>query len=104
MVSQKILKDKIIETTNIPVTIPDYGETYELDDRTNIVSKVDRFDKPKYLRLEVIDRLATLKEEIEDMEEMIKSDMFDEDKKDEEIEEINRRIKELEQQIVKIIS
>lgn len=101
---QKILKDKILETTDIPVTIPDYGETYELDDRINVVSKVDRFDQPKYLRLEVLDRLATLKEEIEDMEEMIKNDMFDEDKKDEEIEEINRRIKELEQQIVKIIS
>ena len=101
---QKILKDKILETTDIPVTIPDYGETYELDDRINVVSKVERFNKPKYLRLEVIDRLATLKEEIEDMEEMVKSDMFDEDKKDEEIEEINRRIKELEQQIVKIIS
>lgn len=101
---QKILKDKILETTKIPVTIPDYGETYDLDDRINIVSKVYRFDKPKYLRLEVIDRLETLKEEIEDMEEYVKEDIFDEDKKDEEIAEINRKIKELEQQIVKIIS
>ncbi len=101
---QKILKDKIVETTNIPVTIPDYGETYKLDDRINVISKVDRFERPKYLRLEVIDRLATLKEEIEDMEDMIKDDIGNEDKNDEEIEEINRRIKELEQQIVKIIS
>lgn len=101
---QKILKDKILETANIPVTIPDYGETYELDNNINIVSKVDRFEKPRYLRLEVIDRLATLKEEIEDMEEMIKDDMFNTDKNDEEIQEINERIKELERQIVKIIS
>ncbi|MBO5413252.1 MAG: MBL fold metallo-hydrolase [Clostridia bacterium] len=101
---QKILKDKILETANIPVTIPDYGETYELDDNINIVSKIDRFEKPRYLRLEVIDRLATLREEIEDMEEMIKDDMFNEDKNDEEIQEINERIKELERQIVKIIS
>ena len=69
-----------------------------------MVGKVDRFEKERYLRLEVIDRLATLKEEIEDMEEMIKDDIFDADKKDEEIEEINNRIKELEKQIVKIIS
>ena len=101
---QKILKDKILETANIPVTIPDYGETYELDENINIISKVDRFEKPRYLRLEVIDRLATLKEEIEDMEEMIKDDMFNTDKNDEEIQEINERIKELERQIVKIIS
>ena len=52
----------------------------------------------------VIDRLSTLKEELEDMSSMIKDDIFDEDKKDEEIMAINEKIKELEQQIVKTIS
>ena len=51
-----------------------------------------------------MDRLSTLKEELEDMSKMIKEDISDEDKKDEEIAEINNKIKELEQQIVKIIS
>ena len=101
---QKVLKEKIIETTNIPVTIPDYGEKYELDENIRMVSKVDMFEKPKYLRLEIIDRLETLKEEIEEMEEIVKDDIFNEDTSDEEIEEIRNRIKELEQQIVKIIS
>lgn len=101
---QKVLKGKILETTDIPVTIPDYGETYELDERINVVAKVDRFDKPRYIKLEVIDRLANLKEEIEEMQEIIKNDMFNTDKNDEEINEINERIKELERQIVKIIS
>ena len=101
---QKILKDKIVETTNIPVTIPDYGDNYKLDDKISIESKLDIADKNKYLRLEVIDRLSTLKEELEDMSIMIKEDIVDEDKKDEEIAAINDKIKELEQQIVKIIS
>ena len=101
---QKVLKEKILETAEIPVTIPDYGETYELDENTNIIAKVDRFNKPRYLKLEVIDRLANLKEEIEEMQEIIKDDMFNTDKNDEEIQEINERIKELERQIVKIIS
>ena len=101
---QKVLKEKIIDTTDIPVTIPDFGETYELDENSKMVSKVEMFEKPKYLRLEVIDRLETLKEEIEEMEEIIKDDIFNEDKSDEEIEEIRNRIKELEQQIVRIIS
>lgn len=101
---QKILKDKIIETTNIPVTIPDYGDNYKLDDKISIESKLDTEAKNKYLRLEVIDRLTTLKEELEDMSVMIKEDIVDEDKKDEEISAINDKIKELEQQIVKIIS
>ena len=102
--AQDILKDKILETTNIPVTIPDYGETYELNEKINFVSKVEMFEKPKYLRLEVIDRLKTLKEEIEDMEEIVKEDVLNETKDDKEIEEINKKIKELEKQIVKIIS
>ena len=51
-----------------------------------------------------MDRLSTLKEELEDMSSMIKDDIFDEDKKDEEIMAINEKIKELEQQIVKTIS
>ena len=101
---QKILKEKIEETTKIPVTIPDYGDTYKLDDRISIESKLDLKEKNKYIRLEVIDRLVTLKEELEDMYAMIKEDITDEDKEDEEIIEINEKIKELEQQIVKTIS
>ncbi len=98
------LKGKILETTEIPVTIPDYGENYELKDRISVVSKVDRYDKHRFIRLEIIDRLATLKEELEEMGDIIKEDIFDEDKKDEDIVAINDKIKELEQQIVKIIS
>ena len=101
---QKILKDKILETTDIPVTIPEYGENYKLDDKISIESRIDIANKNRYLRLEVIDRLSTLKEELEDMAAMVKDDIFDEDKKDEEIAAINNKIKELEQQIVKIIS
>ena len=101
---QKILKDKILETTDIPVTIPEYGEKYKLDDKISIESRVDIANKNRYIRLEVIDRLSTLKEELEDMAQMVKDDIFDEDKKDEEIAAINNKIKELEQQIVKIIS
>ena len=101
---QKVLKDKIIETTQIPVTIPDYGEQYDLDDTIRVVSKLDADYKYRFLRLEVIDRLATLKEELDEMSDIIKEDIFDEDTQDVQIEAINAKIKELEQQIVRIIS
>lgn len=101
---QIILKNKILETTKIPVTIPDYGENYNLDEQIKIVSKLETTDKYRFLRLEVIDRLSTLKEELEEMLDIIREDIFDEDKKDEEILEINNKIKELEQQIVRVIS
>ncbi len=101
---QKVLKEKLVETTNIPVTIPDYGENYDLDETIRVVSKVTDDTKYRFLRLEVIDRLSTLKEELDEMSDIIKEDIFDEDKQDEEIVEINNKIKELEQQIVKVIS
>lgn len=101
---QKVLKQKILETIDIPVTIPDYGENYKLDDNIKVVSKLEAQEKYRFLRLEVVDRLATLKEELEEMSDIIKEDIFDEDTQDEQIIEINTKIKELEQQIVKIIS
>lgn len=101
---QKVLKEKLEENVDIPVTIPDYGESYNLDAVPKIVSKIEKTDKYRFLRLEVVDRLATLKEELEDMAAMIKEDIFDEDTQDEQIEEINAKIKELEQQIVRVIS
>ena len=100
---QKILKDKILDTTGIPVTIPEYGETYSLDERINVISKAGKEREHKYLRLEVMDRLATLKEELDEMTDIIKEDIVNEDKQDKDIIEINNKIKELEQQIVKII-
>ena len=101
---QKILKEKILETANIPVTIPDYGDRYKLDDKISIEEKIDVSRDNKYLRLEVLQRLSILKEEIEYMSSMIKDDIIDEDKKDEDIRLINEKIKELEKQIVDIIS
>ncbi len=101
---QKILKEKLLETTDIPVTIPDYGEDYNLDKTIKVVSKVEERNKYRFLRLEVIERLSTLKEELDEMSDIIKEDIFDEDTKDEEIEAINAKIKELEQQIVRVIS
>lgn len=100
---QLILKEKILETTEIPVTIPEYGETYSLDERINMISKAGKERDYRYLRLEVMDRLATLKEELDEMTEIIKEDIEKEDKQDIDIVEINKKIKELEQQIVRVI-
>ena len=42
-------------------------------------------------------------DKLEQMAEIIKDDIYTRDKQDEEILEINNKIKELEQQIVKVI-
>ena len=100
---QVVLRNKIIETTNIPVTIPDFGECYELDDKINVVGKVENKRAKEYVRLEVLGRMQTLKEELEDMESIVKEDILTEYANDEEIAKLNDRIKELERQIVKIV-
>ena len=102
---QLILKEKILNETEIPVIIPEYGEEFELDEKVQRLGKREgtkEFER-KYIRLEVLDRIQTLKEELEDMSGIVKEEMLHEDVKDEEIERLNQKIKELERQIVKII-
>ena len=101
--SQVILKEKILEETKIPVTIPDYGDVYELSELVKMVDKLQGEHKFKFLRLEILERLETLKEEVTDMGAYVEEDLKDEDINDEELIKVNDQIKELEKQIVKII-
>ena len=103
--AQDILKEKIEETVNIPVTIPEMGEVYELNDNLTMVENITNKEKvyERYVRLEVLERLETLKDEILDMEEIVKEDLHNDNIRDNEIERLNEKIKELERQIVKII-
>ena len=100
---QEVLKEKIIENTNIPVTIPSFGETYTLDENLSVEKTVELPKKYRPLRLEVIERLNTLREEIIDMQDIVLKEKLSENISDEKIEELNNQIKNLEQQIVKII-
>ena len=100
---QKVLKQKILETTNIPVTIPAFGEKYNLNETIKMVDNIDKYHNKRYLRLQVLDRMETLKEELEDMASMVKEDLEADDTNDADIEKLNEKIKQLEQQIVKIV-
>lgn len=100
---QLVLKNKIVGTTQIPVTIPGYGEKYTLDDNFTVEKKYeDPIDK-RYLRLEVLDRIETLQEEIEDMKNIIKEDLLSKERSDDDVKRVNEKVKELEQKIVDII-
>ncbi len=100
---QEVLKEKIEENTNIPVIIPSFGETYTLDENLLMEKTYELPKKYRPLRLEVVERINTLKEEIEDMSEIVKNEKLSENVSDEEIKELNNKIKELEQRIVDII-
>lgn len=97
------MKNKIVDTTQIPVTIPGYGEKYTLDDNFTVEKKYeDPIDK-RYLRLEVLDRIETLQEEIEDMKNIIKKTFYQKKEADDDVKRSYEKVKELEQRIVDII-
>ena len=100
--SQTVLKNKILEGTGIGVSIPEYGETYELSDELRIVNKL-RQRKARTLKQEVLSRLDKLDDEIKDMEIIVRQDMDDENLRDEDIFRINEKIKDLERQIINVI-
>ena len=97
------LSKKLEENTQIPITIPDFGETYELDERLQMVRKTNDGAKERYLRLDVLERMNTLKEELEDMTSIVKEEYLDKNSNDEDIMRIKERLKELERQIVMIV-
>lgn len=100
--SQEVLRNKILENTGIGVTIPEYGETYQLDYELRIVNRI-KIKKTLTLKNEVLERLEKLKDELADMEVMVKEDMTDDELRDEDIFRINEKIKDLEQQILNVV-
>ena len=57
----------------------------------------------KTLRLDIVERLEKLKEEMKDMEVSVREDINDANLRDEDIFRINEKIKDLEKQILNVI-
>ena len=101
--SQKVLREKINENFDLPVSIPDYCESFDLTNTVQATGNIRKRNLDEYRKLEVIDRLETLKEELVDMESIVKEDILANTVNDDEISKLNERIKELEKQIVEIV-
>lgn len=100
---QVILKDKILENTNIPVTIPSYGESYTLNDELTMEQAVEPITKEKIERNDVLDKIKTLKEELDDMETIVKEEYLGKEANNDAISRLKLRLKEIEDQIVRIV-
>ena len=100
--SQEVLADKIENETKIGVTIPEFGETYEINDEITMTHKIERKIN-KTLKVEILERLEKVKDELKDMEEYVNEDLENENLRDEDIFRINEKIKELEKQILNVI-
>ena len=102
--SQIVLKDKIEETASLPVTIPSFGDEYHIEaDQVELIGNVEPKAVVKGVKAEAIERLEKLKDEITDMEKIVKDEILTEDATDEDVIKLNLRMKELESQILRII-
>lgn len=100
---QVVLKDKILETVDIPVTIPEYGQCYTLDEDLTMEQAVEPVTKVTIEKSDVLDKIKTLKEELEDMEVIVKEEYLGEQADDDSISRLKLRLKEIEEQIVRIV-
>ena len=101
--AQNVLAGKIGEEFNIPVDIPMRGDVYEVSDYR--ISKVGELRSPneyKFIRLELLQKLENLRDELDDMTTYLNADLKKETT-DEEISKKMERLSELEKQIVEVI-
>lgn len=100
---QEILKSKIVDEIGLPVTIPEHGQTYTLDENLTMEQTVAPITPQMNVRRDVIDKIRLLKNELNDMETIVKEDYLAKKDNEEEISLLKLRLKEIEDQIVKIV-
>lgn len=100
---QEILKSKIVDEIGLPVTIPEYGQTYTLDENLTMEQTVAPITPQMNVRRDVMDKIRLLKNELNDMETIGKEDYLAKKDNEEEISLLKLRLKEIEDQIVKIV-
>lgn len=102
--SQKELGEKILEETKIPVTIPKYGEIYTLENNeVNLEGRLDLESVKRAQRIEIINKVKMLRDEVTDMEDILKNEILTEDTNETDINSITLKLKEIEKIIVSII-
>lgn len=97
---QEVLKQKIEEGSECNVTIPEFGETYELVGEEPILlsetKEVKRY-KRDFKRLDILERIESLKEDISDFENVIMKNNIE--TKDNDLKALEDRVKEIQNQI-----
>lgn len=103
--SQEVLKGLIEKNTEIPVTIPSFGEKYEVADIPKLqeVTEYSKKLEDQFMRLQILEKLDRIKDEINNMTKTVREVKFSKENSEEEIESLNNKVKKLEEQIKGII-
>ncbi len=102
--SQNDLKERILEETHIPVTIPKYGEIYGIEnDKVYLEGRLDLESVRRIQKIEIINKVKMLRDEVTDMEDILKNEILTDDTNESDINSITLKLKEIEKIIVSII-
>ncbi len=101
---QEVLKQKIEETSECKVTIPEFGDSFDLTDETPTLlaetSEIKQYRK-EFKRLDLIERIEELKENISDIEsEIMKQNI---ETHDEGLKGLEDRVKDIQKQILDLM-
>ncbi len=101
---QDVLKKKIEETSECKVTIPDFGDTYELIGDSPILLEETReieLYKKEFRRLDLLDKIEELKDSISDIENIVMQKNID--TQDDELKGLEERVKDIQEQILNLM-
>lgn len=101
--AQLSLADALKEKFDIPIEIPMRGDVYDVD--AYRIAKVGELKSPneyKFIRLEILQKMENLRDEIEEMSRIVHEDLKN-DVSDKRANELADKLKELEKQIVEVI-
>ena len=102
--AQQELKGLIQEKTGIPVSVPKYGEIYNVsDEKVYAEGRLELESVKRVQKTEIISKVKMLREEMRDMEDILKSEILTNETQDDEINSITLKLKEIEKIIVSII-
>lgn len=97
------LAEAINNQFGIPVEVPNYGDVYEVDlDRIKKTAELKSPNADAFIRLAALEKMQTLKEELEDMTSMLNEDLRQE-MNDTKVKDLMDKLKKLEDQIIEIL-
>ena len=99
---QIVLKNKIVDSIGIPVTIPSFGEQYTLNEELTMHKEYSNTVEGKQNRMRILDRIQNLEEEIENMKNIVKDDISIENNTG-KVDELNQQINALQEKIKEIM-
>ncbi len=102
--AQNDFREKILKETKIPVTIPKYGEIYNIsDDKVYLEGRLNLESVKRAQKIEIINKVKMLRDEVTDMEDILRNEILTEDTNESDINSITVKLKEIEKIIVSII-